>query len=256
MKNFILLLTCAGLVLTVALCAKAQEEKKLTNEKVLKMIKAEVPESTVLLAIEADPSGLDTSADALIKMNEGGASKSVLDAMVAAKNRKTAPAVTPTAVPVGAVPNFNDVTLVSGDKRISLKRGGQMKASAAPFVGSTVRQVFEGAVSPTRVKAGDISFEFFQMGNSRPEESISLVIPEVRKKDRRVETNRAAGFMVVSTSSGKKTLVPVKYEKISDNNLPGMSAPKYRLIPQSKLAPGEYVLITNNQFFDFGVDAE
>jgi hypothetical protein len=76
-------------MLCFALCMQAQEGKKLTNEKVLQMIKAEVPESTVMLAIEADPSELDTSADALIKMNQGGASKSVLDAMVAAKNRKT-----------------------------------------------------------------------------------------------------------------------------------------------------------------------
>ena len=243
-------------MLCFALCVQAQEGKKLTNEKVLQMIKAEVPESTVMLAIEADPSELDTSADALIKMNEGGASKSVLDAMVAAKNRKMPPSATPATVPVGVVPKFNEVTLVRGDKRILLMQGGQMKATAAPFVGSTVRKVFEGALSPTRVKAGDISFELFQMSNSRPEETISLVIPEVRKKDRRVEINHAGGFIVVSTSSGKKTLVPVKYEKISENNLPGMSVPKYRLTPQSKLVPGEYVLIANNRFFDFGVDAE
>ena len=243
-------------MLCFALCMQAQEGKKLTNEKVLQMIKAEVPESTVMLAIEADPSELDTSADSLIKMNEGGASKSVLDAMVAAKNRKTPPSATPATVPAGVVPKFNEVTLVRGDKRISLMQGGQMKATGAPFVGSTVRKVFEGALSPTRVKAGDISFELIQMSNSLPEESISLVIPEVRKKDRRVEINHAGGFIVVSTSSGKKTLVPVKYEKISENNLPGMSVPKYRLTPQSKLVPGEYVLIANNQFFDFGVDAE
>ena len=242
-------------MLCFALCMQAQEGKKLTNEKVLQMIKAEVPESTVTLAIEADPSELDTSADALIKMNEGGASKSVLDAMVAAKNRKTPPSATPATVPVGVVPKFNEATLVRGDKRISLMQGGHMKATGGPF-GSTVREVFEGALSPTRVKAGDISFELFQMSNSRPEETISLVIPEVRKKDRRVEINHAGGFIVVSTSSGKKTLVPVKYEKISENNLPGMSVPKYRLTLQSKLVPGEYVLIANNRFFDFGVDAE
>jgi hypothetical protein len=136
------------------------------------MIQAELPESTIILAIEADPIGLDTSPDALIKMRENGAGKAVLDAM----------------------------------------------------------------------------------GNVRPEEVVSLAIPEQRKNDRCVEISRGRGFMAVRSSAGRNTVVPLRYEKIADVTIPGMSAPKYRLVPESKLVPGEYVLILNNQFFDFGVD--
>jgi hypothetical protein len=60
----------------------------------------------------------------------------------------------------------------------------------------------------------------------------------------------------VSTSGGKKTVVQLKIEKIGDSTLPGMSAPKYRLTPENGLVGGEYVLIVNHQFFDFGVDGE
>jgi len=239
--------------LTLILPIQAQEKNKLTNDKVIKMIKAELPESTIILAIEADPEDLDTSVDALIALKVGGASKAVLDAIAGAKNKKTEAAATAPVV-TSEVPSFNEVVLVNGDSRTKLMQGGEMKVSTNPFSGSKVRQVFNGAQSPTRVKAGDITFELFLMSNMRPEETVFLVRPVQGKRDRRVETMRMSGFMVIRNSSGNKELVPVKYEKIGEANMPGMTAQKYRLTPETKLAPGEYVVMANHQFFDFGVD--
>lgn len=251
-KLFISLALLTLLVLAPA--AHAQDGKKFTNEQVLKMLKAELPESTIILAIEADPEHLDTSVDGLIALKEGGASKAVLDAIVTAKNKPAAAPAPAQPAALTETPNFNQVVAVVGGQRVSLMQGGQMKASIVPFAGSKMRQVFNGARSPARLQSGDIAFELFIMSNMRPEETVFLVLPELKKDERRVETMRAGGFMVVSTSSGKKELVPVKYEKVGEANMPGMSAPKYRLTPETKLAPGEYVLMANHQFFDFGVD--
>jgi hypothetical protein len=226
----------------------------LTNEQVLKMMQAGLPESTVILAIEADPAGLDTSPEALIKMQEGGASKAILDAMVTAKTKKAAPPAT-VAPAIQEMPNFNEIIAVVGDKRIKLMLAtGQMRGSATPFGSAKVRQTFSGAQSPTRIPSGQVTFELFIAGNVRAEEAVSLAIPEVRRNDRRIEVARTGGFMAVSTSGGRKTLVPVKYEKIGEASIPGMSATKYRLVPEEKLAPGEYVLMLSHQFFDFGID--
>lgn len=251
MKNVYIKLFAFTLTLFFVVPSQAQDAKKLTNEKVLQMIKAELPESTIILAIQASPDDLDTSVEGLIAMKEGGASSAVLDAMVSA-GIEPEPAASQAVV--NETPSFNEVVAVSGTTRVKLMQGGEMKVSAAPFVGTKMRQVFRGAASPTRIKAGEISFELYLMSNMRPEETVFLVVPEVRKDDRRVETSRASGFMVVKTSGGKKELVPVNYEKVGEANMPGMTAPKYRLTPQSKLPPGEYVVMANHQFFDFGVD--
>jgi hypothetical protein len=140
-----LLIGIAALAVTALLPAQ-----ELTNDKVLRMIKAELPESAILAAIQNDPAGLDTSADELIRMKEGGASKAVLDAMLAAKAKPVAPPATAPPV-MQTVPNFNQVVAVVGDRRIDLQHGGEMKASGGPF-GGKVRQTFKGEKSPTRLR--------------------------------------------------------------------------------------------------------
>ena len=122
------------LAITLLSTAALLSAQELTNDKVLRMIKAELPESAILAAIQNDPAGLNTSADELIRMKEGGASKAVLDAMLAAKAKPVAP---PTAAPpvMQTVPNFNQVVAVVGDRRIDLQHGGEMKASGGPFGG-------------------------------------------------------------------------------------------------------------------------
>ncbi|HAV64067.1 MAG TPA: hypothetical protein DCY13_17085 [Verrucomicrobiales bacterium] len=253
-KPSLLFIAVLALALAFTVSSPAQEKKKFTNEQVLKMIKAELPESTIILAIESDPDDLDTSVDGLIALKEGGASKPILDAIAGAKAKKEA--ASPPAAPavLNETPSLNEAVLVQGETRTKLMQGGEMKASGNPFSGSKLRQVFRGARSPARFKSGEIALELFIMSNMRPEETVFLVRPELKKDERRVETMRASGFMVVSTSSGNKELVPVKYEKVGEASMPGMTAPKYRLTPAAKLEPGEYVLMANHQFFDFGVD--
>lgn len=72
--------------------AWAQNKKPLTNSDVVQMVKAGFNETTIDEAIQADPTAFDTSVQALIALKNEGVSQKVIDAMLAAKVGKSAPA--------------------------------------------------------------------------------------------------------------------------------------------------------------------
>lgn len=76
--NFMLLcLLWAGTLVT------AQENKKpLSNADVVTMIKAELPESVIILAIQQSPKNFDTSPESLIQLKKQGATAKILEAML------------------------------------------------------------------------------------------------------------------------------------------------------------------------------
>ncbi len=88
------------LVLAVALCigfqtvgsAAAAEERPLTNEDVVKMVRAGLAEDTVLAKIQGARSAFDTSVDGLIALKQAGVSDRVVRAMVAGGAPAAAPA--------------------------------------------------------------------------------------------------------------------------------------------------------------------
>ena len=64
------------------LCGFAAEKKPLTNADVIKMVKAELPESTILMAIQANPSQFDSSVDALLDLKTNGVPPAIMEAML------------------------------------------------------------------------------------------------------------------------------------------------------------------------------
>jgi hypothetical protein len=65
---------------------QAQENKQpLTNQDIVLMIKAELAENLIVLAIQSSPSQFDTSPKALIELKTNGATTRVLEAMLRAK---------------------------------------------------------------------------------------------------------------------------------------------------------------------------
>jgi hypothetical protein len=62
----------------------AAEKKPLTNDDVRKMIKAELPDSTIVLTIQNSPSSFDTSPEGLIALKSAGVGMTVIEAMVVA----------------------------------------------------------------------------------------------------------------------------------------------------------------------------
>jgi len=104
-KQFcIAVLICAGLFTGLVLAQN--NAKPLTNDDVIAMVKGGLPETTVINAINAQESNFDVSATALIKLKQQGVNSKIMDAMLAAANKKhsaaAAPASTPAPAPVAA----------------------------------------------------------------------------------------------------------------------------------------------------------
>jgi len=93
--------TIIGLCFVVpSLCLflSAQQNKKpVTNNDVVKMVHAGLPESTIVLSLESNDTDLDTSPQALIELKDQGVSPKVMDAMLAAASRKKSAASAPLA---------------------------------------------------------------------------------------------------------------------------------------------------------------
>ena len=116
--------------LLIATSIATADDRPLTNVDIVKMIKAQLGDDTVVRAIQSGLSNFDTSPDALIALKNNGASAKILDAILAAK----APKLSEPQLKNGNSPNipewaanrskatasFNQVVLVDGDTRTPL----------------------------------------------------------------------------------------------------------------------------------------
>jgi hypothetical protein len=131
-KIFIAFLSAllAAMLLT-SLDARADTSPKaLTNQDVTRMLAGGLPESVVLSTIQAGPTQFDTSIDALIALHKAGASKAVLDAMVATSHPGATVVATATAPIPGATPppraaadsgsDVPSVALLQGSNRVPI----------------------------------------------------------------------------------------------------------------------------------------
>jgi hypothetical protein len=109
-------LICAVLFTGFALAQN--NSKPLTNDDVIAMVKGGLPETTVISAINAQDSNFDVSATALIKLKQQGVNSKIMDAMLAAANKKHSavpapPAAAPAATPA-ATAGQPSVTVLKG----------------------------------------------------------------------------------------------------------------------------------------------
>jgi hypothetical protein len=110
-------LICAVLFTGFALAQN--NAKPLTNDDVVAMVKGGLPETTIINAINAQDSNFDVSATALIKLKQQAVNAKIMDAMLAAANKKhsAAPAAAPAAAPVAtpaATAGQPSVTVLKG----------------------------------------------------------------------------------------------------------------------------------------------
>ncbi len=94
------------LVIAIVAATAAQETlKPLTNQDVIDMVKSGLQESTVVAAIQANPTNFDVSAPALIKLHKAGVSQKIMDTMLTAEsNTRNSSAATPAQTPSPTMP--------------------------------------------------------------------------------------------------------------------------------------------------------
>src|SRR5882762_5287418 len=103
----IVFLLCLVLVSAGFVNAAGPNDKSLTNQDVISMVKNFLPESVILSAIKSNETNFDVSATGLIALKKAGVSSKVMQAMLDAGNNKNNPVtLAPVApAPVAGVPN-------------------------------------------------------------------------------------------------------------------------------------------------------
>jgi len=252
------LLVLLLIALTSVPSFSAANDTPLTNADVIRMIKAELDESTIVLAIKNRPSQFDISPDGLIAMKSGGATKAVLDAMIAPKSSGS-PSSQPSPSNWQARVDTNTVYLIDGDSRIALKDTQTRTAYSNTFTQNRMLQIFSGPHAETQVATNLPVFEFYAMSRFRAGDLVQIVKPTLTSDGREVVVSasmtRLFGATLGSTETNSK--VPTDIEEVKDAalNLGGMQMLKYRVKPTSPLAPGEYVFMLSliHRSYDFGV---
>jgi hypothetical protein len=185
-KNSVVLsaLLC-GLFWTLTLSGQKQA-KPMTNNDVVAMVKAGLPESIILSAIDAQDTNFDNSAAALVDLNKQGVTAKVMDAMIAAskKQRDSAPAATPTPAAgapqgqqlVGQAPAANPASAAPQNQPNQPKGANASAPAQGGFFGrlSDVQNQVNGAVKQTQgtVQQGQTSVRQIQGTAQQTEKAV------------------------------------------------------------------------------------
>lgn len=243
-------------VLVAPMPCRGEAAKALTNQDVVQMVKAGLPESTILLSIKNSPTEFTTAPTDLIALKKAGVGQAVLDAMLT-KGITTAATGAAAADP-GAAAAPNGVVAIDGTRRVELLM------TVSPRFRTKVRpgmlmlgqkqirmDVLPGERSAIRLSAGTPSFEVSLPANVNPGQLVKLVRLELNGGDREV----AAGLMTFGPTTQKEIpqdVVPTTLAPVGGAQ--GGYAKVFRMTPVTPLAPGEYVVILNSEYWDFGVD--
>ncbi|MDQ3800451.1 MAG: hypothetical protein M3384_13465 [Acidobacteriota bacterium] len=244
----------AAVVLAVCLPVMATAQKNaqpLTNADVLEMLKAQLPESTIVLAIEQATGNFDTTPQALILLKKQGATQKILDAVLKAKatGSNTGGVRTP-KTNVQEPENFGVFFFLdaSGSLKQLERINGRASASSREFGSFEIK----GANSPVRI-APDQNHRFvIRLANGIDPGKIEMLRFYLKEGKRMINFtisgNRAVPIEAKSpTSSGK---FPFNITKFGESS--------YQLAPPQALSAGEYCFSTPNEasteVFCFGVD--
>jgi len=251
------------LALLVAIGANGQREKKpMTNGDVVALIKAGLPEETIVLAIQQQPSNFDTSPEALIQLKNQGATQKILDAILRGGTAKT-PAQLIESDDGTTLTNKaavgTGVIMIDGSKQIEMKYNSHNLRSSGynpvPFSSTKLRAAFDGSHAELRTLNASPMFEVNVAANAQPSDFVALVSLEVKSDRREIALAKTSG-MTGSTSTGfpKDRIIPISLEEIQTE---GRAAyyKRYRVKLASNLPAGEYALVVRRSYYDFGVDA-
>lgn len=239
--RLIALVLVAGLIAWPSVPARAQEV--LTNESVIGMVKAGLPESVIVTKIRSTATKFDLSADALVKLKKAGVPDHVLEAMVG--GGAPASAATAGATAPGAKLKDRDVIYHAvGDQLTELQPAVAQVESNVAFYTSKSEIVLEGRKAALRIAERQ---PVFLSGYSVGEAPLVRLKPGDSHDDRNL---KVGGGSVFSSKIGIRS--EDKVEVVVEKDSRGL----LRVTPKSPLPPGEYgfVLMEQRKVYDFGVD--
>jgi hypothetical protein len=251
-----LVVALASLAVIVAggvMGGRSAAQEVLTNDSVVSMVRAGLPESVILEKIRTSPRKFDTSTAALISLKNQGVPDRVIEAMSAPQASAGAPAANPATADPGA-PVIAHMS--AGGQKVLKPIYGVRSAKAEPFAGYRVEVVLPTNKAEYRIADSQPVFV-------TPHTSVQWILARLKpgKKDRNLPISKGGGWYPYS-GYATRTFQEAPDPKYSIQ-LAGDPAPQggVRLKPLEPLKAGEYGFVAIvrgqpnlNEVFDFAIE--
>jgi hypothetical protein len=251
-----------GLVLVAAMCLSlpasiSLAQEVLTNDSVVQMVKAGLPEAVVIAKIKSTATKFDLKTDSLVNLKKAGVSDKVLEAMVAAgSGSPTAgamPAAPAPAVAAGALKNQEVIYQLVGDRYVEMFATSANLETNMAFFQSRSEVVLEGRKAQYRTTEKRPVFLSTYSSTDAP-------LVRLKPGDAHNDRNLKIGSGAFMPFGGTQKMGVRNEDKIAisiERDPRGF----YRVTPAAPLPPGEYGFILATGFgagsgkvYDFGVD--
>jgi hypothetical protein len=246
--------TSLVLIAFLAITAGGSDAQEvLTNDGVIKMVKAGLAESIIIQKIRTSQKKFDTSTDGLIKLKSAGVSDKVIEAMVGGAPAP-ATAAAPPPPPAAPAPAGPTIAHVVGTAQKPLKSVlGSVEFSVEPFGGSKQEVVLPDNRAQYRISDREPVFV-----SPNTDQVWILVRLKPGKRDRNLPMSSSGGGWIYEGTTFRQGVDP-KYA-IKLNTEPGPNGGS-RMRPVEPLKPGEYGFVAAsrgqinvNEVFDFAVE--
>ncbi len=290
MRSLLLVLTLGLLasVVDVSLAVAQGETETLTNQSIIDMVGAKLPEEIILAKIRSSATAFDVSTAGLVSLNNAGVSSAIVKEMLAARRHSESSSRAPRGLVEVATdeqelpedPGIYMSVIENGAKRLIQleptvytqgKTGGMLVSALTSGLTKTkLKAVVRGVAATINTSDPSPTFIFvfettegagpgaspFIMGASSPNE-FTLVQFDVKKRSREVTVSSAS---VLGSQSGTedRAVVEFRFTKLR----PGV----YRVTPSVPLEAGQYCFLSAtafgasgagtagaNKVFDFGI---
>jgi hypothetical protein len=238
--------------------ATSLAQEVLTNDSVIQMIKAGLPEAVVIAKIKSTATKFDLKTDSLVSLKKAGVSDKVLEAMVAAGSGSAPttgamPAPPAPAVAAGALKNTDVIYQLVGGKYVEMFANSANLETNMAFFQSKSEVVLEGRKAQYRTTEKQPVFLSTYSSTDAP---LVRLKPGDDHNDRNLKIGSGAFMPFGGTQKmgvRNEDKIPVTIERDPRGF--------YKVTPSAALPPGEYGFILATGFgagsgkiYDFGVD--
>ena len=236
--------------------ATSLAQEVLTNDSVVQMIKAGLPEAVVIAKIKSTATKFDLQTDSLVKLKKDGVSDKVLEAMVGAgqgSSTTAMPAPPQPAMAAGALKNQDVIYQLVGDKYVEMFPTAANLETNMAFFQSKSEVVLEGRKAKFRITDKQPVFLSTYSTTDAP-------LVKLKPGDDHNDRNLKIGGGAFHPFGGTQKMGVRQEDKI-DLTIERDSRGFFRVTPSKPLPPGEYGFILATGFgagsgkiYDFGVD--
>jgi len=223
--------------LCLMLCLAVLAQEALTNDSIVKMVKAGLGDEIIVSTIQSQPGNYNVTPDALVALKGNGVSDKVLAAMEAKASGVRPATPAPDAdfyadLDVGVYHKVKDVWTLVQSEPVNWKTGGLMKSIASQgIVKGDVNGRFKGPASATKMNT---PLEFLIKTPDGVEATDFQLVHLHVKSDAR-EFRTATGGVFHSTGGSARDAVAFQQTRIAKRT--------FKVTLPEKLAAGEYAFL-------------